>query len=69
MPLVALPGHHTLLPQLLVDQLDGGVEERDLVFLCMDGEVMASQARVATLSPLLYSLMQGQVIDPPPTIT
>ena len=37
------------------------IPPQDLTILCLDGSVMASQARLAMLSPMLYSLLQGHV--------
>ena len=59
MPLLALPRDLGGLPKLVGAQLEAGFE-RDLVIRCIGGNLVASQAMVAPLSPMLYSLMQGQ---------
>ena len=59
MPLLALPRDLGGLPKLVGAQLKAGFE-RDLVIRCIGGNLVASQAMVAPLSPMLYSLMQGQ---------
>ena len=47
------------LPALLTKEMETE-EEKDLVIACLGGRLRASQARVAPLSPLLYSLIQSQ---------
>ena len=59
MPLLALPRELGGLPKLVGGELEAGFE-RDLVIRCIGGNLVASQAMVAPLSPMLYSLIQGQ---------
>ena len=59
MPLLALPRELGGLPKLVGGELEAGFE-RDLVIRCVGGNLVASQAMVAPLSPMLYSLIQGQ---------
>ena len=59
MPTLAWPRSMNL-PALLTNEMETSGEEKDLVIVCLGGRLRASQARVAPLSPLLYSLIQSQ---------
>ena len=48
------------LAVLLAAEMEASGEEKDLTIVCLGGRLRASQARVAPLSPLLYSLIQSQ---------
>ena len=55
------PGNYAMdLHSWLAKEMETGAE-KDLVIICLGGKLMASQARVAPLSPFLYSLIQSQV--------
>ena len=62
MPLgLVWPGNYAMdLHSWLAKEMETGAE-KDLVIICLGGKLMASQARVAPLSPFLYSLIQSQV--------
>ena len=61
MPLgLVWPGNYAMdLHSWLAKEMETGAE-KDLVIICLGGKLMASQARVAPLSPFLYSLIQSQ---------
>ena len=58
MPLLALPRDLGGLPRLVVAQLESGFHG-DLEIVCKGGTLVASQALVAPLSPMIYSLIQS----------